>query len=92
MTRASRNIAPSYFNQLGADLGAIFREKLGAIFRDHLELYFESFCNFLELQNTKYSSELYFDNYKELYFVSIWSYISREYFQNCESLVAVGNL
>ena len=42
----SRNIAPSYFNQLGADLGAIFREKLGAIFRDHLELYFESFCSF----------------------------------------------
>ena len=31
------------FNQLGADLGAIFRENLGAIFRDHLELYFVRF-------------------------------------------------
>ena len=35
------------FDQLGADLGAIFREKLGAIFREHFGAIFREV---LELQ------------------------------------------
>ena len=55
----SRNIAPSYFNQLGADLGAIFREKLGAIFREHFGAIFREVLELQKMQMvTKYSSKI----------------------------------
>ena len=45
------------FNQLGADLGAIFREKLGAIFREHFGAIFREVLELQKMQMvTKYSS------------------------------------
>ena len=47
------------FNQLGADLGAIFREKLGAIFREHFGAIFREVLELQKMQMvTKYSSKI----------------------------------